>query len=245
VVLLTHSHRFAADSGIGALARAVNAGDAAGALAVLGDEAYPDVGWQPGDLAEGLWQARQDYFAAVAAGAAPDQLQREFNRFMVLAAERRQVDACNRAIEARLEASGRKSPERDGYPGRPLMITENDYGIGLFNGDIGFTVQRADGLRVAFPTTDGGWRDIAPGRLPAHQTVFAMTVHKSQGSEFDRVWLALPETASAILNRALVYTAITRARRVFAVQGRAEVWTAALELAPERASGLAERLAGV
>nr|WP_294864002.1 exodeoxyribonuclease V subunit alpha [uncultured Pseudogulbenkiania sp.] len=243
VVLLTHSHRFAADSGIGALARAVNAGDAARALAVLDDAACPDVAWQPGDLAEGLWQARQGYFAAVAAGAAPDELQREFGRFMVLAAERRQVDACNRAVEARLEAAGRKSPERDNYPGRPLMITENDYGIGLFNGDIGFTVQRADGLRVAFPSADGGWREIAPGRLPAHQTVFAMTVHKSQGSEFERVWLALPEAASANLNRALVYTAITRARREFAVQGSAAVWSAALERAPERASGLAERLA--
>ncbi|WP_024304145.1 exodeoxyribonuclease V subunit alpha [Pseudogulbenkiania sp. MAI-1] len=244
VVLLTHSHRFAADSGIGALARAVNAGDAPQALAVLDDDAYPDVGWQPGDLAEGLWQARQDYFAAVAAGAEPDALQREFGRFMVLAAERRQVEACNRAIEARLEAAGRKSPERDNYPGRPLMITENDYGIGLFNGDIGFAVQRADGLRVAFPTADGGWRDIAPGRLPAHQTVFAMTVHKSQGSEFERVWLALPEAASASLNRALVYTAITRARRAFAVLGSAEIWTTALEQAPERASGLAERFVG-
>ena len=122
------------------------------------------------------------------------------------------------------------------------MISENDYGLGLFNGDIGFSVARADGLRVAFPSADGGWREFAPGRLPAHDTVFAMTVHKSQGSEFDEVCLLLPDTPTPLLNRALVYTALTRARQRFVVAGAASVWEQGIQYAPVRHSGLADRL---
>ncbi|UGA40657.1 ATP-binding domain-containing protein [Chromobacterium haemolyticum] len=161
---------------------------------------------------------------------------------MLLAAERRQVEAFNLRIERQLEADGDKPAGRDWYPGRPVMISENDYGLGLFNGDIGFTVQGEAGLRVAFPGDDGGWREFAPGRLPQHDTVYAMTVHKSQGSEFGEVCLQLPEAAGPLLNRALVYTAITRARERFVVSGAQPVWEQAAEAAPQRYSGLADKL---
>ncbi|MEO3961189.1 exodeoxyribonuclease V subunit alpha, partial [Chromobacterium piscinae] len=227
VALLTRSHRFGADSGIGELARRVNAGEGRASLQVLDDAGRPDV-----------W--RQD--AADDAALLARRAQREFSAFMLLAAERRQVADCNRRIERELEAAGVKQEGRDWYPGRPVMIGENDYGLGLFNGDIGFALQRPSGLRVLFPSADGGWREFAPGRLPAHDTVFAMTVHKSQGSEYDEVWLQLPQQAGALLNRALLYTAITRARSRFAAVGDAEVWLRGAELAPRRDSGLGDRL---
>ncbi|KZE86406.1 exodeoxyribonuclease V subunit alpha [Chromobacterium subtsugae] len=242
VALLTHSHRFGADSGIGELARLVNAGDGRGSLDLLQVGGHPDIGLQPAVAAAALLDKRRGYLQAATAGAEPDAVQRAFSAFMLLAAERRQVADCNRELERQLELAGLKQPGRDWYAGRPVMIGENDYGLGLFNGDIGFALPRAQGLRVVFPAGDGGWREFAPGRLPAHDTVFAMTVHKSQGSEYDEVWLQLPSQPGALLNRALLYTAITRARQRFAAAGSGEVWLRGVELAPQRHSGLADRL---
>ncbi|UTH76518.1 exodeoxyribonuclease V subunit alpha [Chromobacterium sp. IIBBL 290-4] len=242
VALLTRSHRFGADSGIGALARFVNAGEVEPALAILRAEGYADVAMSAAWSDAELVGRRRGYLQAVESGASPDEVQRAFSAFMLLAAERRQVADCNQRFEAVLEERGIKQPGRDWYPGRPVMISENDYGLGLFNGDIGFTLMRRDGLRVLFPSSDGGWREFAPGRLPAHDTVFAMTVHKSQGSEYEEVWLLLPQQAGASLNRALLYTAITRARQRFAAIGADEVWREGMQRAPQRLSGLADRL---
>lgn len=242
VALLTRSHRFGAASGIGELARRVNAGDGAAALDVLRDSAWADVALRDTVEDAVLLAKREGYWRAVAAGASPERVQSAFSAFMLLAAERRQVAECNQRIERKLERDGLKQPGRDWYPGRPVMISENDYGLGLFNGDIGFALQDEAGLRVLFPADDGGWRAFAPARLPAHETVFAMTVHKSQGSEYDEVWLQLPEQAGPLLNRALLYTAITRARSRFAVAGSEAVWLAGAASAPRRDSGLADRL---
>ena len=246
VVVLQKSHRFGADSGIGRLARAVNAAALDEVHALLAQE-LADIRLQPAlPDAAGLLAQRADYWQALAqvdAGAADwAPLFAAFNRFMLLAAERHTVAAINAQIEAELEKLGRKAAGSDWYAGRPVMVTRNDYGIGLFNGDIGLTVMREGRLRVVFPTTDGGWREVAPARLPEHDTVYAMTVHKSQGSEFASVWLALPAAPSAVLTRALVYTAITRARDVFVLAGNPAVLETGVLNAPPRQSGLAERL---
>lgn len=242
VVLLTHSHRFRADSGIGELARLVNLGDASAALQLLQAGQHADIR-QAAQLDDaGLSARRQPYLEAIQRQLPLEQVQAAFAQFMLLAAERRQVEQANQRMEALLEQQGCKQAGRDWYAGRPVMITANDYGVGLFNGDIGFTVERPQGLRVAFPAAEGSWREFAPGRLPQHETVFAMTVHKSQGSEFDEVWLQLPATPGPVLNRALIYTAITRARQRFAVAGSDEVWQQAVRLAPARYSGLADLL---
>src|SRR5574343_1291297 len=103
---------------------------------------------------------------------------------MLLAAERHAVTQINEQVSAELVRLGRKPADSDWYPGRPVMITRNDYSVGLFNGEIGLTVPRDGRLRVIFPTTDGGWREVSPASLPEHDTVYAMTVHKSQGSAF-------------------------------------------------------------
>ncbi|RMC94370.1 exodeoxyribonuclease V subunit alpha [Aquitalea palustris] len=242
VVLLTHSHRFRADSGIGELARLVNLGDATAALQLLQAGQHDDIRQAALLDDAGLLARRQPYLDAIQQQLPLAQVQAAFAQFMLLAAERRQVEQANQRMEALLEQRACKQAGRDWYAGRPVMISANDYGVGLFNGDIGFTVERPQGLRVAFPAADGSWREFAPGRLPQHETVFAMTVHKSQGSEFDEVWLQLPATPGPVLNRALIYTAITRARQRFAVAGSDEVWQQAVRLAPARYSGLADLL---
>src|SRR5690606_10653217 len=119
------------------------------------------------------------------------------------------------------------APTEGAYEGRPIMISSNDYQLELFNGDVGVMAEDGPGRRLAafFPTATG-LRRVQLSRLPAHETVFAMTVHKSQGSEFERVALVLPEKASTIFTRELLYTGVTRARRSVVLFGSAEVLTA-------------------
>jgi exodeoxyribonuclease V alpha subunit len=122
-----------------------------------------------------------------------------------------------------------------------VMVRQNDYALGLFNGDIGLCLKTEHGLRVFFEGDDG-YRGFAPARLPSHDSAFAMTVHKSQGSEFAEVLLALPEQPSPLLTRSLFYTGITRAKN------KVEIWALPTRLAEavstraERAAGLAQRL---
>ena len=129
------------------------------------------------------------------------------------------------------------------YAGRPVLITRNDYGVQLFNGDIGIVVRDANGqARVAFAEGAGGVRYLSTVRLPDHQTVFAMTIHKSQGSEFDDVIVALPARGSRVLTRELVYTAVTRAKHRVTVLADEAVLRLALKEQVQRATGLADRL---
>jgi exodeoxyribonuclease V alpha subunit len=130
------------------------------------------------------------------------------------------------------------------FAGRPVMVTRNDYALGLFNGDIGIALPGADGaLRVYFRTGDGSLRAVSPAALPPHDTAFALTVHKSQGSEFEHAALMLPSTFSRVLSRELVYTAITRARERVEVIGSRGVLAQAIATPTQRDSGLAARIA--
>ncbi|WP_028238805.1 exodeoxyribonuclease V subunit alpha [Stutzerimonas azotifigens] len=251
VVLLTHSHRFAGDSGIGELARRINAGDAAGTLALL-REARSDLAWNPepaaSALVERLEQGYLPYLQAARAGE-PTAAFEAFNGFRALTAQREGafgVNGLNEALEMRLKRRLGVPARERWYPGRAVMVRQNDYALGLFNGDVGLCLQTPQGLRVFFESDEGagqGHRGFAPARLPSHDSAFAMTVHKSQGSEFAEVLLALPEQPSPLLTRALFYTGITRAKR------KVEIWALparlaeAVETRAERAAGLAARLA--
>ena len=173
-----------------------------------------------------------------------------FERFRVLVAVRdgsRGLVALNAHLEARLRAALGLAPDRSAagrwYPGRPVIVLANDYRLGLFNGDVGLCLPDEQGrLRVFFPAAEGGFRPVPPLRLPAHDTAFALTVHKSQGSEFDEVLLMLPAQPLRVLTRELIYTGVTRAARRVTVAGAGEVFVAGCAARTLRASGLRARM---
>ncbi|MDD3650962.1 ATP-binding domain-containing protein, partial [Immundisolibacter sp.] len=153
------------------------------------------------------------------------------------------VAGVNTAIERALHRRGLIRGQAVNYPGRPLLIGSNDYALGLFNGDLGLLLPDAGGnLRAWFVGADGAPRALAPSRLPAHESAYALTVHKSQGSEFRRVLLILPPQPNPLLARELIYTAITRARDGVTVWGSEVTFAAAITRRLERDSGLADRL---
>jgi exodeoxyribonuclease V alpha subunit len=188
------------------------------------------------------------YFDAVRAHTSPQALFSVLNEFRVLCARRTGrfgAMAVNDAIEQLLETQELAGPQARWYAGRPVMITRNDYGLRLFNGDVGIALPDpdADGrLKVFFYTPSAGLRSIVPARLPEHETAYAMTIHKSQGSEFGRVLLVLPDELSPIMTRELVYTGLTRAMKRVDIWGTEAVFSAAIARRLVRASALRERL---
>lgn len=233
-VELTRSYRFAADSGIGALARAARAGDATGFLGTL--DSSPDLSrCSTVQLREQMQQGYAAYRDAAKAGDTAAAFA-AFLNFRVLCAHR-QGPAGVEGLNALMEPAGTVW-----YAGRPVIVRANDYALRLFNGDIGLCLPTAEGLRIFFETAPGQYRALSPGRLPAHESAWAMTVHQSQGSEFDEVLLVLPEVVTPVLDRPLIYTAVTRAKSRFALCGAAPVLEAALATLPQRESGLVEKL---
>jgi len=172
----------------------------------------------------------------------------QFQRFRLLCATRSGhygVGSLNALVEAQWHTHG-KGRQGPWYPGRPVMILRNDYGTQLYNGDVGLTLPDVRGrMRVYFATGAGSFRSLTPAQIPLHETAFAMTVHKSQGSEFSEVFLILPPEPTRVLSRELVYTAITRARRRFGVYGSEVVFRQAVMHSVKRSSGLLEQLAEV
>jgi exodeoxyribonuclease V alpha subunit len=252
LVILRKNYRFDARSGIGTVAGAINAGDGAAALAQLGQDSTGRTRWRPLPSIDGLKKAlagevTAGYASYLAAGS-PEEALKGFDAFRVLCALRRGpygVAGINVLIEEILAEEGLIDLRTRWYRGRPLMVTVNDYNLKLFNGDVGIVLPDEDAggvLRVCFPDPEGGIRKIAPVRLPAHETVFAMTVHKSQGSEFDRVLLLLPDLEAELLTRELVYTGVTRARREVEVWGSEAAFLAAVRKRNERNSGLEDIL---
>jgi exodeoxyribonuclease V alpha subunit len=272
VVWFQRNYRFARDSGIGRLAADILAGDPAAVTTTLRAPAAdtPDtnaLAWlvDAGErLAPPTLAAAVDGYAAyieacraLPAGAAPDTtaiaaLHAAFGRFRVLCALRggpRGVDTVNELLSRRLRAAiAGTAPDAAGsrqpwFAGRPVMVLRNDPGLRLFNGDIGLAWPGADGaLQVWFPAADGHWRAVPPARLPAHETAWAMTVHKAQGSEFDTVLLLLPAQRSRVLSRELLYTGITRARRRVLLAAGADVLASAVQAGSQRHAGLQARL---
>lgn len=170
------------------------------------------------------------------------------NAFRLLCATRlgaRGVEALNAQMAEHVRRSARV-PLMVGtnwFAGRAVMVARNDYALGLFNGDIGIALPTREGrLRVYFRTADGGVRAVTPAALPPHDTAFALTVHKSQGSEFDHAALILPASKSRVLARELVYTAITRARKTVRIVGAREVLAEAIATPTRRDSGLFARM---
>lgn len=253
LVHLSKSYRFGEQSGIGALARAIKNEGPDLALAYLDGSqpaagAYPDLEWIPLDEtsqpAIALGDRLTQGFLACLEKTDPLEALAELGRFRVLCAHRRGVfgvEAINELVRDLLALKGEVPSRGQWYHGRPVMITRNDYNTGLFNGDVGLTLAdgSSGGLLVHFPAPDGKTtRSFHPARLPAHETAFALTVHKSQGSEFDDVLLLLPRRVSPILSRELLYTGVTRAKKRVAVAASAAVIREAVTRRIQRASGL-------
>lgn len=255
-VWLTRNHRFAADSGIGRLAADINAGRADEAVAWLRESADRGVQWRPG-VQDAPELARQGYAAYLETVRRDprdvEAIHAAFGRFRVLCAVRggeQGVDAANGAMASHARSvlagvAGAFEPLAGSpwFTGRPVMVAVNDYARKLFNGDIGIALPDESGEpMVFFPDGGGGWRGIAPVRMPAHETAFAMTVHKSQGSEFDDVLVLLPAHRSAVLARELLYTAVTRARESVTLLATEDALRDAIGRKVARASGLLARL---
>ncbi|MEZ5477297.1 MAG: exodeoxyribonuclease V subunit alpha [Thiolinea sp.] len=256
IVVLQKSWRFAADSGIGQLASLVREGRSAELPALLA-QAWPDVHWEAAaTLAlEQLQQAWQDFITLVSqpatAGTREHWLQQTFaafNRFRILTPLRQGslgTEQLNLRISQylRRQLAVQESGNPVWFPGRPVMVTQNDYRQQLFNGDIGLTLADEQGrLRVWFAEQDG-FRAVSPVRLPRHETAWAMTIHKSQGSEFEDVLLILPDDEELrILGRELLYTGITRARSRIRILGRMSVLQRAVETVMPPISRIRERL---
>ena len=269
-VMLRRNRRSTA--AINQLATAVNAGEGETAIQLLRDHDGDELAWhqvdgeQQIDLKERVFEGYRSYLNEIKAtrpkAANPTETDidnwarhclAEYARFQVLTALKRGpwgVEGINRKMQEWLKASsfGRKA-ESDGdwFHGRPVMMTRNDYSTGLMNGDIGLCLSvPSDGdhvLRVVFPGVGERLRYFSPSRLRDCQTAWAMTVHKSQGSEFTHAVLILPDQPSRVLTRELIYTGLTRARERFTLVAPDEdVFRQAIRHRTQRSSALADRL---
>lgn len=247
--LLQKSYRFGSDSGIGQLAAAVNRGDRHATSAVF-DGSFSDIekkSLQTGEEYQAMLDdallGYQHFLTSVQQQHTPAQVIATFGEYQLLCALREGpfgVSGLNDRLE-QLLAQKRKitrTPHSRWYEGRPVMISRNDSALGLFNGDIGIALDRGQGLRVWFLMPDGSVKSVQPSRLPEHETAWAMTVHKSQGSEFNHAALILPTQLSPVITRELIYTAITRARQRLSLYTDERVLVQAIATRTERRSGL-------
>ncbi|MEH6454070.1 MAG: exodeoxyribonuclease V subunit alpha, partial [Psychromonas sp.] len=263
--LLRKSYRFDQYSGIGYLAKAINTGQAKSkqVLQLCNDysdlQHYPNTELSKIELTKLIIEGYSPYLQSLPIITADNrelaqQLLKQFNQFKILCAIREGdwgVHALNKLCETVLQKAGllqqqlsaQESNYSHWYQGRPVMITQNNYHLGLYNGDIGLCLMDESGqLRVFFQMADGSISDFQPSRLPSHETVFAMTVHKSQGSEFSHTLLVLPDSHVPVVTRELIYTGITRAKKQLTLFADLNLMASAIRHKTQRFSRLVERL---
>ena len=241
---LKKSHRF--DDAIKKLAVAVNLQQEAVAWQIL-HEGNENIAMLDQDLIDYVAAQQTDYLHLTKAGAGFDEIYRAFSRFQVLCSNREgknSVSDINYRVEQKL--FGQKLINLSGlwYSGRPVMVTQNNSALHLYNGDIGICMPDKDQggkLMVFFQRADGSVKKYLPSRLPHCETVYAMTIHKSQGSEFEEVLIVLPETMNPVLTKELLYTAITRARKTVRLVADEAVFAAAVRQKVERITGLVSK----
>lgn len=248
IARLVTSHRFGAS--IGALANAIRAGDSEAALEVL-VAGGPHIEWvdtdQPGVILRKVLVPHALALREAAVLGSDTEALRTLERHRMLCAHRRGpygVDYWNRQTERWLAEQTDMPLWAPWYPGRPVLVTANDYGLGLYNGDTGVAVLH-DGVLRAVMSGAAGPVELATSRLADIETMHAMTIHKSQGSQAVEVTVLLPSEDSRLLTRELLYTAVTRAREKVRLIGTADQLRAAVDRRAMRASGLARRLRSI
>ena len=245
IIELQHSHRFKSDEGIGKFSRAIISDDVASIEGFIAGDPDGQVVIDPDYSQKEFEDFIQGYIAYI---QEPDTRKAltKFQDLRILCAIRegeKGLYAINRKVEKYLADKGKITLKGDFYEHRPIMINSNNYSLGLFNGDIG--IIRPDGngvLKAWFETAEGELKAILPGLIGQAETVYAMTIHKSQGSEFNKVLIVLPDAENiSILTRELLYTGVTRAKQKVVVQGKESGILQAAERRVKRASGLSER----
>ncbi|MCW5203240.1 exodeoxyribonuclease V subunit alpha [Desulfobulbus sp. US4] len=251
LVLLRTSYRFQDNSGIGCLAAAVKSGSVEQVNRAMAEN-FADVErvqytgakreqWLEGRIRKG--------FQPMLAASSPEQAFAALEEFRFLCALRRGpdgVEGINTLVTQVLRRAGLISPQNtEWYQGRPIIILRNQYEMQLFNGDTGILWQDEKGrLRAWFRRADNCLSSISLARLPEHETAYAITIHKAQGSEFDQVLLLLPDEESRVLSQELLYTGITRARSRLILCASSDILATTVSRKTQRFSGLAEKLHG-
>jgi len=253
IVYLSKNYRFGENSGVYKLAKAVNQGNLSDAEKFLNDlSLYPEIKWtditdikRPKiSLQKDFIQFHENYHQS----KTPADALTALNQFRILCAVRKGpfgVEYINNCIREILISKGLIQSNKQWYHGRPVMITKNDAAIGLYNGDIGIIFKDKNdhnSLKAFFIGPDNSITKYLPARLPDHETVYAMTVHKSQGSEFNHVLFILPDTLSKVLTRELIYTGLTRTRKHIHIWGAQSIIRAAIKNQINRQSGLSDAL---
>jgi len=248
LIELQGSRRFDSGSGIAILSRAIRDGDFTGVWDCLQNPAYPEVIWRelsgPAQLEEWLADLVADGSFAWLHGGIPEQILADNSRYRILCALRKGELGAEQ-VNRRLQELIAVDAARGAALGRPVMVLHNDYELQLYNGDTGViwpATGEESARRAYFPGPAGTLRAISPSRLPEYQLAYAMTVHKSQGSEFSRIALVLPGNFSPVLSRELLFTGVTRARDEVTICGTAEVLARAVAAVTERRSGLRQKL---
>jgi len=252
LVVLKRNYRFSETSSIGRLSSAVNNGDADTALNILRETKDERIHWEDIKTSKELYSSLEkkivEGYTAYKAIDDPTEALNSFSRFKILCAVNKGqfgVDAVNGLAESVLAQKRIINPSSRWYRGRPVLIKGNNYSLGLFNGDIGIIMAEQDSddnIYAFFHGASGNARKFRPAILPEHDTAYAMTVHKSQGSEFEEVVLVLPEKDYPVLSRELIYTGITRTTGKITLLGAEGVLRAAISRKTERASGLRDAL---
>ncbi len=248
VYTLKKSHRFG--GAIKELAEAVNFQQDELAWQILSDGEDGAVQCLDEDLIDYVAAQQADYLQLAKADAEFEQIFQAFSRFQVLCSNRQgknSVADINDRVEQKLAEQKRIDLSGLWYPGRPVMVTQNNPALHLYNGDIGICMPdsfSAWKLMVFFQRADGSVKKYLPARVPHCETVFAMTIHKSQGSEFEEVLIVLPETINPVLTKELLYTAITRAKKTIKLVAGEAVFTATVRQKIERVTGLVDKFKG-
>ncbi|HEY8034393.1 MAG TPA: exodeoxyribonuclease V subunit alpha [Methylobacter sp.] len=261
VYTLKKSHRFG--GAIKELAEAVNLQQDELAWQILSGGGDGAVQFLDTDLIGYVAAQQAEYLQLIKAGAEFEQIYQAFSRFQVLCSNRQgknSVADINYRVEQKLAEQQRIDLSGLWYPGRPVMVTQNNPTLNLYNGDIGICMVDNVGaglvpdrsgqpqgiaptgkLMVFFQRPDGSVKKYLPARVPYCETVFAMTIHKSQGSEFEEVLIVLPEAINPVLTKELLYTAITRAKKSIKLVAREAVFTATVRQKIERVTGLVDK----